>query len=59
MPLEEEEKFNAYFWAAISYNFKSDLYEYRISTNNNGKMSAYGYRDWILNRLIRKWLDEG
>lgn len=55
----DEEKFNAHFWGAVGYNFKSDLHEYRISTNNNGKMSANYYRDHILKKIVMQWPDQG
>ncbi|KAL7940339.1 hypothetical protein V8C42DRAFT_356317 [Trichoderma barbatum] len=57
--LKDEEKFNAHFWGGIGYDFKSDLYEYRISTNNNGKMTAAYYRDHILQKVVKPWLDQG
>lgn len=57
--LKQEERFNAHFWGAIGYNFKSDLYDYRISTNNNGKMTATYYRDHILKKIVKPWLDQG
>lgn len=55
----ENEKFNAHFWAAVGYDFKSDLYEYRISLNNNGKMTATYYCDYILKKIVKLWLKEG
>ncbi|KAH0492913.1 hypothetical protein TgHK011_007840 [Trichoderma gracile] len=57
--LSEQERFNAHFWAAIGYDFKSDLYEYRISSNNNGKMTGAYYRDHILGKVVKPWLDQG
>lgn len=58
-PRLKEERFNAHFWGAIGYNFKSDLYEYRISTNNNGKMTSAYYCDHILKKVVKPWLDQG
>jgi hypothetical protein len=37
------EKRRAHAWGAIGYNFKSELYFYRIPTNTNGKMTARRY----------------
>lgn len=58
-PRLKEERFNAHFWGAIGYNFKSDLYEYRISTNNIGKMTSAYYCDHILKKVVKPWLDQG
>lgn len=55
----DEEKFNAHFWGAVGYDFKSDLHDYRISSNNNGKMSAIYYRDYILKKIVKPWPDQG
>jgi len=46
-------------WAAVGYNFKSDLHFYTIPTNKNGKMSSQVYRDQILEPVIGAWLARG
>lgn len=58
-PKLSEERFNTHFWGAIGYDFKSDLHEYRISSNNNGKMTAAYYRDHVLAKVVKPWLDQG
>lgn len=46
-------------WAAVGWNFKSQLYFYKVPTNTNGKMSLQIYRDNILEGVVRPWLDAG
>ncbi len=58
-PEKEEDKQRAHFWAAIGYEFKSDLIEYKVSTNRNGKMSQRVYHDTILEGVVKGWLDTG
>ncbi|KAK4104753.1 hypothetical protein N658DRAFT_564522 [Parathielavia hyrcaniae] len=43
-------------WAAIGWNFKSDLYFYEVPGNLNGKMSMQIYRDEILEKAVSPWL---
>jgi hypothetical protein len=42
----------------VGWDFKSDLIEYRIPSNNNGKMTQKVYRDEILEKHVKKWLQE-
>ena len=49
----------AHSWAAVGYNFKSDLYFYNVPGNKNGKMSLKVYRDQILEPIVKPWLDRG
>ncbi|KAL6818204.1 hypothetical protein GGI42DRAFT_338023 [Trichoderma sp. SZMC 28013] len=42
-----------------NYNFKSNLYKYHISSNNNGKITAAYYRNHILSKVVKPWLDKG
>ncbi len=58
-PEKEEDKQRAHFWAAIGYEFKSDLIEYKVSTNKNGKISQRVYHDTILEGVVKGWLDTG
>ena len=46
-------------WAAIGWNFKSELVFYNIPTNQNGKMTGRVYIDSILEPMVKKWLDNG
>ncbi|KAF3919989.1 hypothetical protein ABW20_dc0101063 [Dactylellina cionopaga] len=45
-------------WAAIGYNFKSDLTFYTTG-NNNGKMSNSVYINQILEPIVKPWLEAG
>ena len=40
-------------WAAIGWNFKSDLFWYQMETNTNGKLSHQAYIDQILEPAVR------
>jgi len=46
-------------WAAVGYDFKSELHFYEVPTNTNGKMSLQIYHDEILEGVVRPWLDAG
>ncbi|KAF2624677.1 hypothetical protein BU25DRAFT_132015 [Macroventuria anomochaeta] len=45
-------------WAAVGYNFKSDLVFYNVSSNN-GKMTQRAYINQILEPHVKKWLERG
>ena len=45
-------------WAAVGYNFKSDLY-FHTTKSPNGKMSLQVYRDQILEPIVKRWLQRG
>ena len=47
-----------HFWGAIGYDFKSNLIEYSIPTNSNGKMSQVEYVNQILAPEVSKWCKE-
>ena len=56
-----KEKRNAkqkHFWAAVGYDFKSDLTFYDVPGNKNDKMSQQVYIDSILNPVVKSWLEE-
>lgn len=55
----EEERERYHGWAAIGWDFKSELQFYRVPTNTNGKTSLQIYRDVILEGVIKKWLERG
>jgi len=46
-------------WAAVGFNFKSNLYFYNVPSNTNGKLSLQIYRDCILEPVVKSWLLEG
>lgn len=45
-------------WAAVGWNFKSDIYFYD-SGNENGKMTQKAYIEQILEPVVKPLLDEG
>ena len=45
-------------WSAVGYNFKSDLHFYKVPGNSNGKMSLQIYKDEILEKVVKPWLDQ-
>ncbi|KAK3950962.1 hypothetical protein QBC32DRAFT_371544 [Pseudoneurospora amorphoporcata] len=55
----EKDKKRLHCWAAVGYNFKSDLIWYNVPGNNNGKMSLQIYRDKILEPVVGHWLRKG
>ncbi|KAK5634081.1 hypothetical protein RRF57_009795 [Xylaria bambusicola] len=51
-------------WAAIGWNFKSQLVWYTVNDGNgngngNGAITLQAYRDQILEPVVKKWIDEG
>jgi len=46
-------------WAAVGWNFKSDIYFYNVPTNTNGKMTQAVYIDQILEKAVKPWLEAG
>ncbi|KAI1313176.1 hypothetical protein F5Y03DRAFT_158484 [Xylaria venustula] len=45
-------------WAAIGWNFKSQLVWYTVD-NSNGAITLQAYRDQILEPVVKRWIDEG
>ncbi|KAK4119766.1 hypothetical protein N657DRAFT_674726 [Parathielavia appendiculata] len=43
-------------WAAVGYEFKSDLAWYDVPSNSNGKMTMKVYRDQIMEPVVGSWL---
>ncbi|KAK0655334.1 hypothetical protein B0T16DRAFT_396719, partial [Cercophora newfieldiana] len=59
-PKKDDEPVERYHvWAAVGWNFKSELHFYQVPTNTNGKMSLEIYRNVILEGAVRPWLDAG
>jgi hypothetical protein len=55
----EKDKKRLQCWAAIGFNFKSDIYFYDVPGNSNGKMSQQVYIDSILEPIIKPWILRG
>ena len=55
----EEDKKRVYAWAAVGYDFKSDLVWYDNPNNTNGKMSLKVYKDQILEPVVKEWIESG
>lgn len=55
----EKDKKRFHCWAAIGYNFKSDIYFYEVPGNTNGKMSQQVYIDSILEPIVKPWIEQG
>jgi hypothetical protein len=57
--LEEKDIKRLYAWAAVGYNFKSELVWYNVPSNNNRKITIKIYRNKILEPIIGEWLRQG
>jgi len=55
---DEREWETSHIWAAVGYNFKSDLTFYNTPGNRNGKLSLTVYRDQILEPVVGSWLQD-
>jgi hypothetical protein len=55
----EKELERSHSWAAVGYNFKSDMHFYKVPGNKNGKLSLNVYRNQILEPIIKLWLERG
>lgn len=56
---KQKDEHRIYAWAAVGWNFKSDLYFYKVPSNSNGKMSMDVYIKDILEGPVKEWLDRG
>ena len=54
---KDEKRFQC--WAAVGYNFKSDIIFYDVPRKTNGKISHRVYRDQILEPVVKPWLVAG
>jgi len=52
------EKNKVHAWAAIGYDFKSNLVFYDVPSNTNGKMTLQVYKDSILEPVVKEWLQK-
>lgn len=55
---EEGDKKRLHCWAAIGYDFKSDIVFYD-SGNSNGKMTQACYEEQILEPYVKRWIEAG
>ncbi|KAF1987341.1 hypothetical protein K402DRAFT_412293 [Aulographum hederae CBS 113979] len=55
----EEDKKKLHAWAAVGYDFKSELVFYNIPTNHNGKMTMKVYEEEILDKHVLPWIQAG
>ena len=55
-PNEKDKKCH-HCWALMGYNFKSDIYFYKVPGNTNGKMSQKVYIDQILEPIVKPQID--
>lgn len=55
----ENDGYKVHWWAAIGYDFKSDITFYDVPTNSNGKMTHRVYIDQILEPIVKPWLEDG
>jgi hypothetical protein len=55
---KEDEKLlkRLHSWAAVGYDFKSDLHFYDVASNTNGKMTQRDYINQILEPIVKPWL---
>jgi hypothetical protein len=55
---KEKDRKRIHCWAAIGYNFKSDIYFY-TTKSDNGKMTQQDYITQILEVAVKPWLERG
>ncbi|KAL9116843.1 MAG: hypothetical protein Q9187_006628 [Circinaria calcarea] len=54
---KNEERFHCF--AAVGHNLKSDIYFYGIPSNTYGKITLGGYKNQILEPIVKPWLKAG
>ena len=57
-PAEKDFK-RLHAWAAVGWNFKSELIFCNVPTNTNGKMSMEIYINTILDPVVKPWIEQG
>jgi hypothetical protein len=55
---QEKDRKRIHCWAAIGYNFKSEIHFYECK-NNNGKLTQLEYISKILEPIVKPWIDYG
>ena len=58
-PPPEKDRKRKHCWAAIGYNFKSDIIFYDVPGNSNGKMTHQVYIESVLDPVVKPWLERG
>lgn len=56
-PPSEKDRKRIHCWAAVGYNFKSDIIFYEVPDNSNEKMTHQVYIDSILESVVKPWLE--
>jgi hypothetical protein len=56
---KEKDRKRFHCWAAIGFDFKSDIYFYNVPGNSNGKMTQRVYIDSILDPIVKPWIQAG
>jgi transposase len=56
---EEKDRKRMHCWAAIGFDFKSDIYFYTVPGNTNGKMTQSVYINQILEPIVKPWIEAG
>lgn len=55
--LNKKDKKRHHYWAAVGYNFRSDINFYEVPGNTNRKMSQKFYIDQILELIVKPWVN--
>lgn len=58
-PAKTKDEKKVHVWAAVGYNFCSNLVFYKVPGNTNGKMSQEVYIQSILEPVVKPWIDRG
>ena len=58
-PSEEKDRKRKHCWAAVGYNFKSDIIFYDVPGNKNGKLTHQVYTDSILEPVVKPRITAG
>jgi len=56
---QDRHKKRLHAWAAVGYGFKSPLVFYEVPSNSNGKITQQIYRDEILEKHVKSWIEAG
>jgi hypothetical protein len=56
---KEKDRKRFHCWAAVGYDFKSDIYFYTVPGNTNGKMTQQVYIEQILEPIVKPWIEAG
>ncbi|KAH8645497.1 hypothetical protein BX600DRAFT_519508 [Xylariales sp. PMI_506] len=56
---EPDNKYRCHAWAAVGYDFKSDLVWYDTASDATGAISMRTYVDKILDPIVHPWIERG